>query len=387
MKAVNEALSAIALLGAMAAAALAQPGGGPPPAQVRVDAVRMDEVEPRREVTGELRASRRSVVAAEEEGIVIEIGVDAGDSVNRGDIIARLDAKLREIDATAAEAEVRRREGQVHEREVDLEQAERDLVRIQDLRERNSASQTELDDQRSTLEATKARLEQANAELATAKAALAMIRQRLEDMVVRAPFNGRVVERFTEVGSWVGVGESVVEVVSYEEIDAWIDVPQQYIGAVSAPDREIEIRIKATGESRMARVTHVVPDADPLSRMFPVRIRLDNPDDKLKPGMSISGLAPTGERTPMLTVHKDAILRDDVGAFVYFDGGGMAAVARIEPLFAIGDRMVVRSGQLRPGAALVVEGNERLFPGQPLTILGTIGSTAKGESGSPAAEG
>ena len=52
-----------------------------------------------------------------------------------------------------------------------------------------------------------------------------------------------------------------------------------------------------------------------------------------------------------------------------FDAGGVAAVAPVQVEFAAGDRMVIREGALRPGMRVVVEGNERIFPGQPLIEL------------------
>ena len=64
---------------------------GPPPANVRFDAVRVDVVEQRREVVGELRASARSEVAAQEAGRVTEVLFEIGSTVERGDVLARLD--------------------------------------------------------------------------------------------------------------------------------------------------------------------------------------------------------------------------------------------------------------------------------------------------------
>jgi hypothetical protein len=54
---------------------------------------------------------------------------------------------------------------------------------------------------------------------------------------------------------------------------------------------------------------------------------------------------------------------------VYFSADGVAAIARVEVLFGAGDRVAVRSDQLKPGMDVVVVGNERLFPGQPLAPI------------------
>jgi multidrug efflux pump subunit AcrA (membrane-fusion protein) len=85
-----------------------------------------------------------------------------------------------------------------------------------------------------------------------------------------------------------------------------------------------------------------------------------------------------------VTVHKDAVLRTDVGFNVYFDGGGAAAPMPVQVAFSVGDRYALRpGGGLRPGMRVVVEGNERMFPGQPLNDI-EAGPPADARDGSGA---
>jgi hypothetical protein len=100
--------------------------------------------------------------------------------------------------------------------------------------------------------------------------------------------------------------------------------------------------------------------------------------------MSITGLVPTGSEEPSLTIHKDAILRNEMGEFVFFDAGGVAAMAQIRSLFPVGDRMAIEAEALQAGAKVVTQGNERMFPGQPLIPAAAIPGGA-GEA--PAAPG
>jgi multidrug efflux pump subunit AcrA (membrane-fusion protein) len=85
--------------------------------------------------------------------------------------------------------------------------------------------------------------------------------------------------------------------------------------------------------------------------------------------MSATGLVPMGQSAMTLLVPKDAVLKGETGSFVYFDGGGRAAVASVERLFAVGDLVAIRASMLEEGMSVVVDGNERLFPGQPLNVV------------------
>lgn len=367
--------AAIAAILAAPPALRAQPSG-PPAARVVVDAVREEVLEARREVRGELRATQRSLIASEEPGRVVELSVEEGDRVEKGQAIARLDDTLLRLDADRAASEVDRREAVLRERAAQLQKAERDIARVEQLTRESSASQNELEDRRTLLEEARARLAQADAELAAARTEAARLYERLADMVVEAPFAGRVVTKRTEVGQWVAEGAAVAELAALDDVDAWLSVPQTYIAAVSRDGLKLQLRIEATGETVEAPVAAVVPVAGDASRAFPVRVRLPNGDGRYKPGMSVVGFVPTGSREPALTVHKDAVLRDDAGLYVYFNAGGTAMVSRVEQLFAAGERIAVRAPQLRAGVQVVVEGNERLFPGQPLTIQPAPGRAA-----------
>ncbi len=373
----------VGILGPAATRGFAQ-GGGPPPAKVRVDEVRTESVERWREVTGELRAVRRSTVAAEVAGQVVEISVDPGDFVQAGQLIAKLDDTVAALEVERAAAAIRTREALLGEQTVAIEKARRDLQRIEDSYSRSGASQIELDDIRTTVATTEAKLAQARSELAWAQSELRMAQKRLEDKAVNAPFDGVVVSKRTEVGQWVSEGDMIVDLVALDAIDAWLDVPEGYAARLLPRDgkaAEVMLRIpslKAFGAEPEVRaaVSSVIPSADPLSRLFPVRIRLDNrgkdgsiqDPGPLRPGMTVVGLVPTGEPQQAMTISKDAVLRNESGSFVYFNGGGVAAIAPVRVEYAIGNRVVVQSPALQPGMQVVVEGNERLFPGQPLAI-------------------
>jgi len=360
-------------LSLMTASALAQ-SGETPPQSVVVDAVRSEAVQPRREATGELQAVNRSEVAAETRGRIVELLVEAGDPIGQSEVIARLDATMAELEVKRAEAEVRRRAGVVSERRVLLEQARRDVRRIEALKERSSASQTELDDAISDADAAAARLEQAEAELGVAEAELSLLREQLNDLTILAPFSGRVAARLALPGEWLDPGDPIIELVALEPIDAWINLPQRFIAGLAtekvAERKRLQIRIDATGELVQGPTIAALPLVDPLSRMATIRVRVDNEDALLRPGMSVVGLIPLGPKEPMLTVHKDAVLRDASGAHVYIARDGVAVFAPIDVLFAEGDRVVIRPGLVREGEPVIIEGNERLAPGSPIEIVG-----------------
>ncbi len=355
----------VALAAAMGSLAAAQG----PPANVRLDAAREEVVSQYRDATGEIVTLRRSAVATQEPGLVEELDLEPGDPVEAGQVLARLDDDRARLEVTRWEARVEADKALIEQRTAELARAERDLERMEQLAARASAGESELDRVRTEVESRRAQHAEAAASLRVSESELALARRRLDDMTIRAPFAGRVVAKHTEAGQWVSQGDRIVTVLSLDELEARADIPERSVGALQGNEGAIGVFVPALGVRLEGRLVEIVPEADSLSRLFPIRIRVSDPEGRLRPGMSLTATVPTGDSGPALTISEDAILRNAAGEFVYFDAGGVAQVAPITRLFATGGRVAVRAPTLRPGALLVVEGNERMFPGQGLNVL------------------
>ncbi|MEM7622179.1 MAG: hypothetical protein AAF235_03150, partial [Planctomycetota bacterium] len=80
--------------------------GGPPPANVMIDLARSETVQQQRSVTGEVRSLRRSMLASEVAGLILALPFDAGDAVDAGEVVCRLDPASAELDHRVALARV-----------------------------------------------------------------------------------------------------------------------------------------------------------------------------------------------------------------------------------------------------------------------------------------
>jgi len=228
---------------------------GPPPALVQVDAVKEETLDRKRNVTGELRAAKRSNVASKGSGLVVEMEIEVGDHIVAGSIVAKLDDTLARIEVTRREAEVRAADALIRERQTHIVQTTRDMNRLLDLRKRNGASQNELDDAKTDVEAAQAQLAQANAELATRTAELEFAKQELRDMIVRAPFTGTVVRRDAELGQWIDEGETAVELVQLDMVDVYLDIPEAYIDIIASMNRPITMTFANARLTRESMIT------------------------------------------------------------------------------------------------------------------------------------
>ena len=301
-------------------------------------------------LTGSVESRRASVVAGEVEGLVVSIGVREGDRVDKGAPLARLRSTNVKLDLRAAE-------GRLKESRARLELATSTLDRARRLFENGIVSQEELDDAHSEFTAWQGRLDQTAAEIARLEA-------DRDRTVIRAPFAGAVVARRTEVGQWLDVGGPVVDMVSMEELEVKVEVPERYYRDLE-PGSAATVRFEALpGHEVEARIDGIVPSADPQARTFPVRVGIRNEGRAIGVGMLAEVLLPVGERQLALVVPKDAVVRQGTREIVYrINGDDTVEPVLVESGQGVGVWIVV-SGPLEAGERVVTRGNERLRPGQ-----------------------
>jgi RND family efflux transporter MFP subunit len=193
--------------------------------------------------------------------------------------------------------------------------------------------------------------------------------RRLEDRVSRqtvlAPFDGVVVEEHTEVGEWVLKGGPVAELVDISSVRVRVPVPEQYVVEI-AKGQKVPVRIDALGAGTVkGTVSAVIPMGDSQSRTFPVEVAVDNPKRLIRPGMTARVALSVGAPRSESLVPKDALVPRAGRTLVYAVVDGQAVEVSVEVVGYQGGSAAVR-GTLPPGAPVIVRGNERVRPGQPV---------------------
>ena len=246
-------------------------------------------------------------------GRVIERPVEVGQSVRAGDTIARLDPAPLRNQATAANAQTRQLDAQI-------EQLQRDLERTERLRQDAVATTQQLEQVNAQLDALRAARD---ANLATVREAR---RQETETRVV-APWDGVVVDVFTEPGEVVAAGQPIALIADPDSIDIQMDVPESVYASVEVGD---DVRIALPLSRRhdipgvIERRGEVVPGR---GRLFPVVVRVLDPtvvagmaavvalDVPVPAGVAVPLAAvvdPSGRAPYVLRVQDDAVERIDV---------------------------------------------------------------------------
>lgn len=320
-------------------------------------------------IFGQIVARRDSEVAARVAGIVESVDVLVGDRVQAGDLLAQLDTELTEIEFEQATASRTEAEAGIAVAEARLSQARDALTRTEGLRETAAFSSARFEDLTGQLAQAQGQLAEAQARLAIAEAALATATYTLDRAKITAPFDAVVLSVEADPGQFISVGAEVARLLDIGALEVEAQVPATFVAAVKAG-----VPVKGETEQGVQldlTVRAVLPTENTATRTRPVRLSVDlsalNGDVAL--GQSITLQLPVAPPRDALSVPKDALVQGAGGWTVFINNEGSAQPRPVSVGVAMGDRFEVLAG-LQEGDEVVVRGNERLRPGQPIQPAG-----------------
>jgi RND family efflux transporter MFP subunit len=231
--------------------------------------VQADEVPIIREAVGTIGSRAAVTVASKVMANVLEVAVSVGATVQKGDMLIRLDgrdlvARLREAEAGASAAR------------AELAPAEADSKRFGELIKHGAVTQKEFED-------VSARYAMAQAQLQAAEQAIAQARVTLGYAEIRAPIDGVVAEKMVDPGDLAVPGKPLLMLHDPQQLRIEAAVAEELAPrlAIGAP---VTVRVDALGKTFSTRIDEIIPRADPLTRTIAVRAALPT-GEGLQPGM------------------------------------------------------------------------------------------------------
>jgi HlyD family secretion protein len=325
--------------------------------------------------SGYVTARRRATVSSKVTGKVMEIFVEEGKAVQRGQILARLDDSQLRAMRSVEQAQLASAQKAAAENEARLKEAELTLGRRQQLVKEKVISKAELDSAEAEVDSLKARIAMAHQQVEVAQRQLDARQTDLNDMVVRAPFDGVAISKDAQPGEMIspvsaGGGftrTGICTIVDMSSLEIEVDVSESYINRVK-PGQPVEAVLDAYPEWRIpSKVITSVPSADRQKATVRVRIAFDQLDPRILPdmGVKVSFLseAPPGEQSRARgLVPKGAVRTVDGTSIVFVLRGDRVERRAVKLGGNDGDLIEVASG-LTAGDKVVTEGVATLTDG------------------------
>ena len=291
--------------------------------------------------TASLEAVAVSEVVSKATGVVLQVLVEEGDSVNKGDVLARMESDRQRLALAQAKA--------------DLAKLESDFQRTQKMFERKLIANDAFDQVRFGLE--------------TQRAVVAMQELELSYTQIRAPISGVVSQRLVKEGNLVQQNQSLFRIDDFDPLEAVVAVPEREMRVIRA-GQPVKMLVDAVpGVPFDGVVARVSPVVDASSGTFRVVAHFRDEQGRLRSGMFGRLSIVFDVRDEVLVVPRQALLAEDQDAAVYqIDSDGVARRQSVT-LGHVGDGLAEIRDGLDSGAIVVTLGQSGLREGTKVQVL------------------
>jgi membrane fusion protein, multidrug efflux system len=324
----------------------------PPPVSVNFETIQTAPVAQNLTTIGSIAAIHQVTISPEISGQVRRIAFVPGAPVKKGDVIVQMNDASEQADLANARAQ---------QKLTGLT-----LRRTQELFAKGAASQAQLD--------------QAQSQFDAATAMIARTQAIIDKKLIRAPFDGVLGIRQTEVGHYLEAGKAIVVITDMEQLFAEFTLPEQARPQLSLR-QNVELTVDAyPGKVFTAVIAVIDPQVSTATRTIKLQAVADNTEGLMMPGMfaNISVRLPAGE--DRLTISETALDYSLYGnsAYVIEESGKddkgrpilKAKRVTVKTGATVNGRIVVESG-LKAGDRIVTTGLSKLFDGAQLVLNAT----------------
>jgi RND family efflux transporter MFP subunit len=292
------------------------------------------------ETNGILEAENEVDIVARTSAPIVELLAEEGMDVREGQLLARLDEE-----ELQAQVEIAR---------VNLNDAEQVHTRSEALFAQALVSSEAFEQSRADYEAAQAQLEAS--------------RIQLGYVVIRAPFAGKIVQRYVDFAEQVSANTPLFRLSDFDPLLCPIQVPERELPRLFDGQRA-HLNVESWPDEQFdASVLRISPVIDSATGTVKVTLQVDA-RNRLRPGMFARVFLQTDSRPGVLVIPRSALSLESIGDTVYVAEDGVASRREVELGFREGDSVEVISG-LSLGEPVVVVGQDGLSDGTPVQILG-----------------
>lgn len=369
--------------------------------------------------SGYIVAHHTIEVSSKIVGKVVWVGIEADDHVKKGQVLVRLDdseflaqveqakanlaaaqAKLKEMEVGSRPQEIAASKATMMQAQANFNNAAINLKREQALFKEQIASQQNMTDAESQYQVNLAqlnnakqnyalvkigpRMEDINAQRASVaqnKAAVDYAQTMLDACLIRSPIDGTVLERDVEIGEMVsnenfggttGVKSSVATLANLKDLLVELDINENDFPKI-IPHQQCNVTADAyPNRIYKGYVYEISPEADRQKATIQVKVKIDQPDDYLRPEMNahVSFLAPAASgqaQTDSLMVPSSAVVERNGQPGVFVVNGSKVRLAAIQTGRQLNNQTEVISG-VGPNDVVVIAGQDNLKTGQRVKV-------------------
>jgi len=340
-------------------------------------------------LSGKVTSETDVAVVPKVPGKVESVGVKVGDTVRSGQVLFTLETTDLSNAYQLAEARYQTGKDQWNSAKTSLERtkalaaekianAKQTLANTKALFDAGAASKVQLDQAELGLKELESmyagQIEQlgvqaSDSSLKLAEVQLTQAREALDNATVTAPVEGIVSQVNVQAGNMATSAQAAVSLTNITSVYSELSVAENLVNRL-ANGQPVKVTVPSVSEkSFVGKIDHISPAADPKTRLYPMKITLENPDGLIKPGMFAKVELVTDEKADVKAVKSEAIVLKNEKTIVYVVQDDKAVGKEVVTGLDTGVDIEILKG-LNEGDQVIIKGQTLVDEGHKVKVVG-----------------
>ena len=335
---------------------------------VEVDMVRMEKLNQKISIIGNLRSKKITNIMAAVSGQIDNVYLEEGDLVKKGQLLAKIDYKNYKYLLDIALSNEEKANSNYEIAKFETLNNKLDLDRMTALKKSSAFNKSKFDKLKNMDAILQSKESIALSEIKINKNRKNIAYLNLKKSEVRANYDGIVEEKFVEVGEFVSTGNRMFQLLSKNKLEAVAEVPSFRTFNLNPGDK---VSFSTTDKLNLDGFIRAIGKKENLkTRTVKLFLDFDNTQISIKRNLiideNVNILLPISSNNTAITIHKDAILKREGLSLAYLVKDNKVEIRPLKLGEAVGNRFIVTSG-VKENDVVVIKGNERLRPGQNIS--------------------
>lgn len=319
--------------------------------------------------SGKVLSDHEVSVIPKMPGKVSAIAVKVGDKVQAGQVLFSMDTSDLQSSIDSATIGVRSAEINYQMTKDNVDTAKENLERQKALYEAGAISKVQLEGTESQVASAEKSLELVEIQVEQAKNGLAQAQKAIADMTVTAPVSGTISALNVVQGQMASQAMAAVTITQLNSLYVSLSVPENIVNTLKV-GQEATVIINSAGEKEIkGTLTSLAPAAHVQTSLYPVKVTIDNPENRVKPGMFAKVEIPIQTKENVLAINSEAVVLKN-GQYVVFVVEEERAVAKeVVSGLDTGAEVEILEG-LQAGEQVIVKGQTLVEHGIKVKVVG-----------------
>lgn len=337
----------------------------PPLATVDVDKASIITNTETSEFVGHVIATESSNITSQISGKAEQIFVKTGDFVKKNDPLILINQDIYKLELDTAKNNLNIAHNNLIQAEIEQKQSELIFNRQKELKNSPGFSKALYENAENSLQASKNKVNLMKLNITQMEIKLELAKLNLSYTIIKAPFSGIITKKTIRKGTHIIPGSQTVTLLNIKNLEIEVNIPRKFYKNLKPNDN---INFIFNNKTYNSILRSIILEENPTTHTVPLRLTPDKKIIKsLLANQALSIIIPNNTKIKKLTISKDALLNKNGMFFVYIAKDGIAKLKPVTISESIADRVIVNSG-VDENDLIIVKGNERLYPNQPITI-------------------